>query len=189
MRAYQVFGRMDDDEAARFLAVLAEKAPAFHVQALGAAAAAMRARPQFVLRQSPEKRAAAVRRALARVAANDVAEELLAVYFLDCRKDVLVEWLDAVGLEHDEGTLKADEPTGARREGPREGRRHLPQRREARRRARRPRRPRAPPARLRRAARHRLARAREAARLERGQTPVFGSAPQGISKQRGLTPL
>ena len=110
MRAYQVFGRMDDEEAARFLAVLAEKAPAFHVQALGAAAAAMRARPQFVLRQSPEKRAAAVRRALARVAANDVAEELLAVYFLDCRKDVLVEWLDAVGLEHDEGTLKADEP-------------------------------------------------------------------------------
>jgi hypothetical protein len=101
---------MDDEEAARFLAVLAEKAPAFHVQALGAAAAAMRARPQFVLRQPPEKRAAAVRRALARVAANDVAEELLAVYFLDCRKDVLVEWLDAVGLEHEEGTLKADEP-------------------------------------------------------------------------------
>ena len=110
MRAYQVFGRMDDAEAARFLAVLAEKAPAYHVQALGAAAAAMRARPQFVLRQAPEKRAAAVRRALARVAANDVAEELLAVYFLDCRKEVLVEWLDAVGLEHAEGTLKADAP-------------------------------------------------------------------------------
>lgn len=110
MRAYQVFGRMDDGEAARLLAVLAEKAPAYHVQALGAAAAAMRARPQFVLRQPPEKRAAAVRRALARVAANDVAEELLAVFFLDCRKEVLVEWLDALGLEHDEGTLKADAP-------------------------------------------------------------------------------
>jgi hypothetical protein len=110
VRAYQVFGRMSDEEAARFLAVLADKAPAFHVQALGAAAAAMRARPQFVVKLAPEKRAAAVRRALARVAANDVAEELLAVYFLDCRKEVLVEWLDAVGLEHDEGTLKADEP-------------------------------------------------------------------------------
>jgi hypothetical protein len=110
VRAYQVFGQMDDGEAARLLAVLAEKAPAFHVQALGAAAAAMRARPQFVLRQSPEKRAGAVRRALARVAANDVAEELLAVYFLDCRKEVLVEWLDALGLEHEDGTLKADAP-------------------------------------------------------------------------------
>jgi hypothetical protein len=110
VRAYQVFGRMDDAEAARLLAVLAEKAPAYHLQALGAAAAAMRARPQFVLRQPPEKRAASVRRALARVAANDVAEELLAAYFLDCRKEVLVEWLDALGLEHDEGTLKADAP-------------------------------------------------------------------------------
>jgi hypothetical protein len=110
MRAYQVFGRMSDEEAARFLAMLAEKSPAYHVQALGAAAAAMRARPQYLMRQPHEKRAQAMRRALARVAANVVAEELLAVYFLDCRKELLVEWLDAVGLEHQEGTLKADAP-------------------------------------------------------------------------------
>jgi hypothetical protein len=110
MRAYQVFARMNDAEASRFLAVLAEKAPAFHVQALGAAAAAMRARPQYLMRQPHEKRAELVRRALARVAASVVAEELLAVYFLDCRKELLVEWLDAVGLEHSDGTLKADAP-------------------------------------------------------------------------------
>jgi hypothetical protein len=110
MRAYQVFGRMTDEEASRFLGVLAEKAPAFHIQALGAAAAAMRARAQYLMKQPHEKRAQAVRRALARVAASDVAEELLAVYFLDCRKELLVEWLDAVGLEHEEGSLKADEP-------------------------------------------------------------------------------
>jgi hypothetical protein len=110
MRSYQVFARMTDDEAGRFLAVLAEKSPAFHVQALGAAAAAMRARAQYLLRQPHEKRAQAVRRALARVAASDVAEELLAVYFLDCRKELLIEWLDTVGLEHEEGMLKADEP-------------------------------------------------------------------------------
>ena len=110
MRAYQVFGRMNDAEASRFLAVLADKAPAYHVQALGAAAAAMRARPQYLMRQPHEKRAELVRRALARVAASVVAEELLAVYFLDCRKELLVEWLDAVGLEHEEGTLKQDTP-------------------------------------------------------------------------------
>lgn len=110
MRAYQVFGRMTDEEAARFLAVLAEKAPAFHVQALGAAAAAMRARPQFVMKQSHEKRAQGVRRALARVGASPVAEELLAVYFLDCRRELLVEWLDVLGLEHEDGTLRADDP-------------------------------------------------------------------------------
>ena len=111
MRAYQVFSRMTDPEASRFLAVLKEKAPALHVQALGAAAAAMRARPQYLLKQSHDKRAEAVRRALARVATSDVAEELLAVYFLDGRKELLIEWLDAIGLEHEEGALKAESPS------------------------------------------------------------------------------
>jgi hypothetical protein len=101
---------MSDEEAARLLGALAEKAPALHAQALAAAAAAMRARPQYLLRQPREQQAAAVRRALARVAASDVAEELFATYFLDCRKDLLVEWLDAVGLEHEGGTLAADRP-------------------------------------------------------------------------------
>jgi hypothetical protein len=44
------------------------------------------------------------------VTSNPVAGEILAVYFLECRKEILVEWLDAVGLEHEEGTLKADAP-------------------------------------------------------------------------------
>src|SRR4029450_6067322 len=122
MRAYQVFGRMSDEEAGRFLAVLAEKAPAFHVQALGVAAAALRARAPFVLRLSHDKRAQAVRRALARVGASPVAEELLAVYFLDCRRELLVEWLDALGLAHKDGTLEAhDPPPPAGEETPRRG--------------------------------------------------------------------
>lgn len=110
MRAYQVFGWMSPEATARMLGVLEEHAPAFYAQALGAAAAAMKARPHYLLRQPAEKRAQAVRRALARVVANDVAEELLAIYFLDCRKELLVEWLDAVGLEHEEGALREDAP-------------------------------------------------------------------------------
>jgi hypothetical protein len=51
-----------------------------------------------------------VRRALARVASTEVAEELLAVYFLDGRKELLTEWLDVIGLEHEDGALKADAP-------------------------------------------------------------------------------
>ena len=45
------------------------------------------------------------------IAANVVADELLAVYFLECRKDLLTEWLDLLGLEHEDGTLADDEPT------------------------------------------------------------------------------
>lgn len=110
MRAYEIFAWMQPDDVERLLVVLSEKQPAYYAQALGAAAAAMKARPGYLLKQPMAKRAVAVRRALARVIANDVAEELLAIYFLDCKKDILAEWLDAVGLEHEEGALKDDEP-------------------------------------------------------------------------------
>ena len=38
------------------------------------------------------------------------AEEMLAIYFLECRRPLLVEWLDAVGLPHEEGVLKDERP-------------------------------------------------------------------------------
>jgi hypothetical protein len=44
------------------------------------------------------------------VRSNDLAEEILASYFLDCRKELVIEWLDALGLAHKEGVLEADEP-------------------------------------------------------------------------------
>ena len=40
---------------------------------------------------------------------NVVAEEMLAVYFLECRNDLLTEWLDDLGLEHEKGMLKGDD--------------------------------------------------------------------------------
>jgi hypothetical protein len=35
---------------------------------------------------------------------------VLAVYFLECRKELLIEWLDLAGVEHKDGTLAADIP-------------------------------------------------------------------------------
>jgi hypothetical protein len=89
---------------------LAEQAPGAFAQAMAAASAALKARPVYLQRMPFERRAEAVRRALARVSADDLGEELLAVYFLECRHKLLVAWLDAVGVEHEEGTLKDDAP-------------------------------------------------------------------------------
>ena len=110
MRSYQVFAAMSPERANGFLRKLKEKAPAMFAQAVAAASASMKARPIYLSRQPFEKRAQAVRRSLARVSANPVAEELLAAYFLDCRKELLVEWLDTLGIEHEDGTLRADAP-------------------------------------------------------------------------------
>ena len=111
MRSYQVFAAMSQEDAARFMKTLADEVPTMFNQALMAASAAMKARPVYLKRQPFDKRAAAVRRALSRVSANPVADEVLAVYFLDCKKELLTEWLDLLGLEHEDGTLKDETPT------------------------------------------------------------------------------
>jgi hypothetical protein len=110
MRAIQIFGAMESDQAEAFFREIAEKSPGAFTQAVYAAAAAFKSRPKFVIKQPFATRASLVRRALSRVNANPVAEEMLAIYFLECKKEILVEWLDALGIEHEDGSLKEDNP-------------------------------------------------------------------------------
>jgi hypothetical protein len=110
MRSYQVFAAMTQERAIEFLRVLQEKSPAAFASLVHAASAALRARPVYLQRQPFEKRAAAVRQALSRVGANALAEEMLALYFLECRKELLLEWLDTAGIAHEDGVLKEASP-------------------------------------------------------------------------------
>lgn len=111
MRPYQIFAAMDPEGAKRFFGGLAEDAPAMFTQLVHAAAAAMKSRPAYVKKLPLDKQAGAMRRALARVGANSLAEEMLAIYFLECRKELLAEWLDGLGIEHEKGSLKEEAPT------------------------------------------------------------------------------
>lgn len=110
MKAYQVFARMKSEQAVLVLNAILDKAPATYTQAVAAASATMKARPQFLMKQSKEKRAQLVRRALSRVAANPISEEILATYFLEVRRPLLIEWLDQVGVEHEDGILANENP-------------------------------------------------------------------------------
>jgi len=110
MRSFEVFARMTPEHATSVFGAVKKMAPGMYSQALAIAAAAFKARPVYLARQPLPKQAAAIRRALSRVAANLFAEEMLAVYFLECKKDLLIEWLDAVGVSHDDGTLTTEEP-------------------------------------------------------------------------------
>lgn len=100
---------MAPEQARTLLESLKEKAPIAYAQALGLTAGALKARPVFLQRRSPEHRSELVRKALGRVVSDPIAEEMLAVYFLECRNDLLVEWLDGLGLEHEKGTLEGDD--------------------------------------------------------------------------------
>lgn len=110
MRSYQVFAAMSPERAVALMRALAQKSPEMFRRSVDAAALATRTRPVYLRRQPFEKRSEAVRRALSRVAANGLADELLAVYFLECRKPLLTEWLDLVGVAHEEGTLAEAAP-------------------------------------------------------------------------------
>jgi hypothetical protein len=110
MRPHEIFAAMDPDHAKSFFARLAEQSPPMFAQAVHAAADALKSRPQYLMKQPMDKRSAAVRRVLSRVSSGSVAEEMLAIYFLECRSEVLVEWLDLVGLEHEKGVLNEAKP-------------------------------------------------------------------------------
>ena len=110
MRSFQVFAAMTSEEAEAFFGTIKKEAPAVFTQSLHAAAGAMRSRPAFILKQPFAKQAASARRALARVALNPIADETLATYFLEVRKELLLEWLDTAEIAHDDGSLTEDEP-------------------------------------------------------------------------------
>ena len=110
MKANQIFAAMEPEQAVEFFRKVNETAPGSFQQAVAAACGALKIRPVYMKKQAFEKRTSYVRRALSLVAASPIAEEILAVYFLECRKELLIEWLDATKTEHEEGTLKAEQP-------------------------------------------------------------------------------
>ena len=110
MRSFEVFAAMPPDEAESFFSRIKKASPTIFAQAVHAAGATLKMRPAYLGKQPFPKQASAVKRALSRVAANPLADETLAMYFLEVRKELLTEWLDAVGLEHEDGTLLVDEP-------------------------------------------------------------------------------
>lgn len=110
MRSHEVFARMTPVEVEAFLTELRREAPPVSRMALAAAAGAFKLRPEFLRRQPAAKQAEWVRKALGRGTMASVAEEILAEYFLGHRKELLVEWLDALGLAHEEGVLEQATP-------------------------------------------------------------------------------
>jgi hypothetical protein len=110
MRSFQVFAAMSPEESAAFFGKIKKTAPAIFAQSVHAASAALKTRPAFLLKQPFASQVSAVRRALSRVAANPLADETLALYFLEVRKELLIEWLDTAGVGHEEGTLTEDAP-------------------------------------------------------------------------------
>jgi hypothetical protein len=109
MRPHQIFGEMSQEKCEVVMKRIAEEAPEVFRQTVATAATTLKFRPQYLWKQPIPKRVASVRRVLARSASNPLAEELLAIYFLKCRLELLTQWLDLMELKHEDGMLTDDE--------------------------------------------------------------------------------
>lgn len=109
MRPHQIIGAMSPEEFAKIMGAIEAESPEAVQSTTVAAAQVLKFRPKFLLKQPPAKRLGSVKGALSRITAASLAEELLAVYFLKCRLALLTEWLDLMGLEHEEGILTQEE--------------------------------------------------------------------------------
>lgn len=110
MRAFQVFATMTPERSTDLLEKISKKSPLAFSQGMVTACSVLKLRPVFMKKQPFEKQASLLKRALSLVASNTVAEEMLAMYFLECRNELLVEWLDALGIEHEDGNLGDVDP-------------------------------------------------------------------------------
>ena len=109
MRPHQIISAMSQEKFDQLLGKLNDENPEVIRGTTMAAAQVLKFRPKFLMKQPVEKRMKSIRQAVSRGTANHLAEELLAVYFLKCQLPLLTEWLDLMGLEHEEGILTQEE--------------------------------------------------------------------------------
>ncbi len=100
---------MSPRDCERILGKIADEAPEVFRQTVTTTANTLKFRPQYLAKQPIAKRIASVRRVMSRPNSNALAEELLAIYFLKCRLELLTQWLDLLGLAHEDGILTDDE--------------------------------------------------------------------------------
>ena len=108
MKPNQIFAAMPQDRCEHVMSQIAETSPDAFKQIVMSAAIALNFRPQYLLKQPASSQIRSLRRALARVGSSGLAEELLAIYFLKCHLELLTEWLDLLGLKHEQGILQDD---------------------------------------------------------------------------------
>jgi hypothetical protein len=109
MRPHQIIAAMSQEKFEQLLNKLNAENPEVIRGTTAAAAQILKFRPKFLMKQPMAKRMKSIKQAVSRANANHLAEELVAVYFLKCQLPLLTEWLDLMGLEHEDGILTQEE--------------------------------------------------------------------------------
>lgn len=79
---------------------------------------ALNSRPQTIAKRPLAMRMKALRAHLLRTRDDDLAGELIRAYLLGARKELITDFLDGVGIEHEEGTVEGDDAPDEAKVGP-----------------------------------------------------------------------
>lgn len=115
MRSHELFRSMSQPTAAQVFTFLHETEKPIYKAAIQGLANQRNLRPVFVERKPRDERHAWMKAALARPVSDTLATHLLQAWLLGANKSMLCDFLDALGIEHEEdGTVEVIPPCPAK---------------------------------------------------------------------------
>ena len=109
-QATDVFRTMSEEEIRTFVKEMRDNLRPLYKQLEGVAAGTLRLRPVFLAKQPFEKRCELIRKSLSLKLNADAAAEILPAFFMERYAKDVIELLDLLGIEHEEGVLKENSP-------------------------------------------------------------------------------
>ncbi len=107
MAPHEIFSRMTPEAAFQLLGFLFEKEKALYKAAIEALAKQRNLRPIFVERKPRNERFAWLQNALSRRSGDAIAANLLQIWLVEGHSALLCDFLDGLGIAHDEnGTVE-----------------------------------------------------------------------------------
>jgi len=106
MKSHEIFQRMSSDLAMEILGYLQKERTAVFKGVVSGLAGQRNLRSVFVERKPPVERYAWIKTALSRKASDMLAAHSLEAWLLGAQKPMLCDFLDSLGIDHDDGTVE-----------------------------------------------------------------------------------
>jgi hypothetical protein len=101
LSSYQIFHKLPASSSEEILRYMRDDERDVYKSALATLAAGRKLRAVFIQKRPLDKQLAWMTQSLSMKSGDSIAEQLLQVWLLKAKKDMLVSFLDEVGVEHD----------------------------------------------------------------------------------------
>lgn len=106
MKYNEIFANMSPELGERILMFLREDQREAYKQVVGGLATKRKLRPVFVQRKPLPKQLEWLLTSLRLPLSNEIGEQVISLYFMQGQQAMLIQFLDDLGIEHEEGTIE-----------------------------------------------------------------------------------